>query len=168
MARLVVGTICTNTKTPFVQYVEAARLMKIQVDGKDHGRIVGKKGFTVSALDTLLHYAGRAESSSPISINLKDPETRYKGPPALFKPRTNWDKAMISDMIHAILMACFKAPGDFLLKGNQPAQAHLDIALEKYLQTPLSDPPFDEAVSTIVHAAGMARGVSITTSFTWK
>lgn len=170
LLRAIIACIGRKTTEPVIQWNEDAAAFSIQVSAHDQGRFVGKKGIVIWALKSIFWYAGLAQITRTVDINLLEPENPDKDRRAVpFRPNAKWDKARITAMIENILSACFNGSiTGWSMTEPDHAEAEVSIHLNKYLHTPCSDPDFAEAINVLVHAAGMADGCSITTKVSWQ
>ncbi len=169
LLRIIIASICRKTKTPKIELNESIHTFTVQVSSEDQGRAVGKKGLCFWAMNTILWYAGFAQNARPALMKLIEPSNgRSSSPPIPFKANANWDRKIIGDLIEAIMLTCFKTPGVWVIEDTGDGEATANVRIEKYLQTSTCDPSFEEALGIVLHAAGMAGGVAITTEVKWE
>lgn len=168
LLRAIVSCICRRTKSPQIEWDEERERWEITVAAADQGRMIGKKGITIWAVETFLWYAGLAHGITPEQVILITQKGTYpsKSP---FKLNPKWDRKAIGALVDAISSACLKKSIPWVLTdGEEAGEAVLSVELEKYLQTAMSNPSFAEALEVIVHAASMADGASVKVEVLWK
>jgi predicted RNA-binding protein YlqC (UPF0109 family) len=161
--RTIIAAIAKHTPEPKIVHLDKEYTFQIQVDGRDQGRIVGKGGAHIWAIQTLFWYAGFAQVRQGYSIRLLEPVTPYRGGPSPFRFTATWDRKIIQGLIDAILETCIPSHGSCELKEETKTSAVCTLKIEKYLQTPTDNPSLAEAISVVLKAAGMSQGVSIQT-----
>ena len=169
LLRSIVSCIGRKTTDPVLTWDESASCFHIQVNAQDQGRFIGKKGVVIWALKTIFWYAGLAQITRTVDIDLlepKNPDGERRATP--FKPNLQWDDKQVRNMIKEILETCFKETPRYTLENSKPAEAEVEIKLNPYLKTPCSDPDIAEAIKVIIHAAGMADGCAIKTEVAWE
>ena len=172
MLRTIMEAICKHPAALRIHHDEANAHITMQVDGRDQGRAVGKQGRTITAIGALLWYAGMVSTFSrrPITIELLQPTANVgKAAFGMFQAKKDWDREKIGNLVDVILSTCFGfARGAWVTEDTGRAAATIQIDCDKYLHTASQDPSFEEAITTIVHAAGMACGVMLDTKVEWK
>ena len=169
LLRSIIACVGRKTTDPLIQWNEETATFTIQVNARDQGRFIGKAGIVIWALKSIFWYAGLAQIMKTVDINLlepKDPSSDQRAAP--FKPNASWNRSKFTTMLERLLQTCFneQAP-DWHLETSEPAKALVTIEINKYLRTPCSDPDLEEAIRTLVHAAGMADGCAIKTEASW-
>lgn len=167
LLREIVTVLCRNTKEPTVYHSYDDGAIIIHVSTCDHGRVVGKKGIVIWALSTIAWYADMAAARHTVPVKLVEPIESNKPLIFPFKPLADWDSALISKMTNDILVACLKDKGSWVLEKIGDGEAIMHIKLDAYLHTACSDPDFEEAISVIIRAAGMANGCVIRVQCVW-
>jgi len=169
LLRAIIACVGRKTTDPIINWDESAHCFHIQVNAQDQGRFIGKKGVVIWALKAIFWYAGLAQITHTVDIDLlepKDPDGERRATP--FKPNLNWDTAEIETMLNEILETCFKESPRYAIGKPEPAEAAISIILNPYLKTPCSDPDLAGAIKVVVHAAGMADGCAIKTEILWQ
>jgi predicted RNA-binding protein YlqC (UPF0109 family) len=170
LLRAIVEAICKRSKDPTIRWNEAGSIWLIQgLDDRDQGRLIGKGGMTFYALETCMWYAGLAHAKHPEPVKLiSQPRSAVAPPKSPFKPNPKWNRKAIGKLVDTITTACLKMTVPWSMEESGENEAVISIQLEKYLQTPMSDPDFALSLETLIHASGMSDGASITVSIIWK
>lgn len=168
LLRAIIACVGRKTAEPVITWDDTAHCFHVQVNPQDQGRFIGKKGVVIWALKTVFWYAGMAQVTRSVDIDLLEPKDPNDRRPTPFKPNLNWNTSKIETMLNAILSVCLNEPPRYTIEKPEPAEAMITILLNKYLQTPCSDPDLAEALKVLVHAAGMADGCSIKTEVFWQ
>lgn len=140
----------------------------LRVDPRDQGRVVGKQGQAIWAIQTIFWYAGYTQAMHPWGIKLLEPEAPCKGLSSPFKFTAKWDREKIQKMLATIQEVCLPLHSSFRLEETDDTSATVFFQIDAYLQTPMLEPNFAEAVRIIVRAAGMVQGVSLKTEIIFK
>lgn len=168
--RSIIACLARNTREPKIQWHEDFSFT-IQVDGHDQGRMVGKQGIILWAINTVFWYAGMAQLTHTVKIELLNPENPMPGlGPSPYRLNPNWNRKLVTNMVESILSTAFKGTclARYELHESAPAKANLIVIMEKYLQTPCSNPDIGEAIEKLVYAGGMVDGGSIKTQIRWE
>ncbi len=170
LIRAIVGAICKRSKDPTIRWSDAGSIWLIQgLDDRDQGRLIGKGGATFYALETALWYAGLAHAKRPEPVKLITTQKSASAPPkGPFKPNPKWDRKAPGRLVDTITKACLKKTVPWSLEEQGEADALMSICLEKYLQTPMSEPDFETALKTLIHSSAMSDGANVTASVLWK
>lgn len=169
---LMLKNVCQTTKEPDVVYRESAQQFIAKVMPEDQGRCVGKKGINFWAMSTIIWWVGSAQMACPASIRLLEPqELPPQRPKPPFRPPMRWDQIdteSLGRLLDAILTSTFKAKQPWVIeRQNTVGSLEVSIRLPKYLQTPMNEPDYAEALSVYLHTVGMVRGLNIQTSVSW-
>lgn len=168
LLRKIIACLGPKTENPVVLWNEEDATFSIQVNARDQGRFIGKNGTAIWAIKSIFWYAGIAQIKRTVDIDLREPEEGDRRA-APFRPNPQWNKARIGDMIESILSSCFNGVSTQLaIQSVGPTSAVATVQLDKYLQTPCSDPDLAQALRTLIFAAGMADGCSIKTEIVWQ
>ena len=170
MLHAIIGGICRSTDKPRIEFDHEDNRFYIQVTDEDQGRAIGKKGKTIWAITTLVWYAGVSNCKQLIGIVLDDPvDTGKVKPSVAFKANRNWDRKIITNLTEIILSTVMKERVvPWAMEERGLTDAIVRVQMDRYLQTPMIDPSFEEAFTTVIHSCGMAGGASINTEFEWK
>jgi hypothetical protein len=170
LLRTIVGAICKRSKDHTIRYSEAGSTWVIMnLDERDQGRLIGKGGATFYALETCMWYAGLAHAKRPEPVKLiSQPRSDRTPPKSPFKPNPKWNRKAIGKLVDTITTACLKKTVPWVMEEQGESDAVISIQLEKYLQTPISDPDFKLALETLVHSAAMSDGANVTANISWK
>lgn len=168
LLRSILSSICRKTPSMEVIWSERNAMFMVRVGAADQGRIIGKKGKTFWSVATMLWWAGMSQGSGPATFKILDP-IGPKAPeirqPFLLNPK--WNRARISDLLNSIANTILKTQGNWSMIDMGPGEAKVEFRVEKYLSTAMSDPSFEEALKTVIHAAGMSDGAVIETEVLW-
>lgn len=159
----IVLSIARNTKEIGIEHFPNEAIMEFSVDPRDQGRIVGKKGCVIWAIQVLMWYAGMTQLGFSYKVKLLEPEAPIKGHSSPFRFNPKWDRAKIIGCAKAIIEACMPKHAGCSIEETDETSAVIKLQIEKYLQTPIGDPPFVEAFETVMRAAGMSNGATIKT-----
>lgn len=166
MLREILASICKFTKEPRIEFSQETQRFTVEVDSRDQGRVIGRKGINYWAINALMHYAGLTSYGYVVGVSVLEPRVRSKVIENPFKPSLTWDESKIRGLVRTILDACFNQHAkDFEISNTGYAEALVTVFGEVYL--PHDDPNFAEAIDTIVHAAGMGLGVRLKTQMIW-
>lgn len=171
MLKAIVSAICRKTRTPKIQWASIELMYALQVDGEDHGRMVGKKGLVYWAISTLLWYAGLAQITHVVSFKLHEPETSQKDRKNLpFELNPNWDKEPIRKLLEAICVVCLKGSDNasWVIEDGEDGEATVRFRIQEYLKQPMTEPNFEKALGIVIKQAGLAGGAAIETEVSWN
>ncbi len=168
LLRAIIACLGRNTNVPEITWEPANFQFVVAVDPRDQGRFVGKNGANHWAINALFWYAGLAQIQHIVRIELLSPEEPVRLGPRPFQKNPEWDQTRLKAMVFEILHSCFKTEPKFHIELSQVGRATVKISLDKYLQTPLLDPDFSKAVSTIIYCGGKVDGCSIETVIAWE
>lgn len=162
----IVLAIAKHTPDPDISVLDDRSGLSFRVNGKDQGRLVGKKGSVIWSIQTIFWFAGLAQLGWSYTIKLLEPETpkpNQPSPPFKFNPK--WDRKKINNLFNNILEICL--PGHYTFSFTEPDEtsATFNINLPEYLKMQLEEPSFKEAIENVVRAAGMSNGVAVKTQF---
>lgn len=164
----IVKAICRKTEKPRVVWSPDIDRIIIEVNPSDQGRIIGKGGVTFWAMEVLLWFVSLAHATKLRHVELiKHPNNRPGGKP--FTINANWDRQVIGELIDAISNCCIRGRMKWWIEeGTKPGDATIFIEIEKNLERAMTDPSFEEAAGTIIHAAGLSDGATLATKVIWK
>ena len=168
LLRSVVSMVGRKTDKPEIELTQEPPEFKLRVNPIDQGRFIGKNGIVIYSIQSIFWWAGAAQTGRPYGVKLlpNDGVARAAMP---FRPNKNWDRKKLRDFIELVLTVCFKNQfPPWALTDAGDVEAILSIQLEKYLKTSMNEPNFEEAISTLIHSAGMSEGVKIKVGVTWK
>jgi predicted RNA-binding protein YlqC (UPF0109 family) len=169
LLRTIVDTIGKKTPLPMIEHIEKEALFRLQIDGQDVGRFVGKDGLHIWSIQTLFWYAGLAQVGYSYSIKLLEPEVSFKNRgPVPFRFNPDWDREKIKNLISKIILSCVPGHASYTFQEESETSAVAKLKITKYLQRNMEDPSFVEAFSTVLRAAGMSQCVSIKTEATFE
>lgn len=174
--RTIVTGICREPDSIRLEFLDGTFFLNVH--STDYGRCVGKQGSCIWALNTIMWYAGIAKLRQKLLVKLVGDNSESGRVLLPFKAKKNWNKGPIVAMLETALTNCFNSDAmgsgvvlaypAFIIETTVKGRAVVMVRLDAYLKTPMSEPSFSEALSTLVHAAGMVQGVSIDTTFDWK
>lgn len=162
----IVASLSLHTKQPDISLEtgNSHYTMSFRVDPRDQGRLVGKKGTVIWAIQTLFWYAGLTLAQHPCQIKLLEPENPQRDlPPQPFRFNKKWDRNKIKDLVSIIISSTLPQHATAFVTEIDDTTAKVVTKVEAYLKTPISEPSFLDAFDTILHAAGMRHGAKITT-----
>lgn len=163
----IVSSIAQNTQTPDIDHFPNEAIIQFAVDPRDQGRIVGKKGCTIWAIQVLMWYAGLTQLQCAYKIKLLDPEAPCKGHSRPFRFNKKYDRDKIINLAEAIVETCIPKHATVYFQELDETTMMTSLKIEKYLQTPITDPSFVEAFESVMRAAGMSNGATIKTEATF-
>jgi predicted RNA-binding protein YlqC (UPF0109 family) len=163
LLKTITESIGRSSSPPVIRHFPDEAKLQFSVDPADQGRIVGKKGCVIWAIQVIMWYAGMAQLTCEYQVELLEPEAPYKGLSRPFRWDPKWNRSKIMSLATAVSETCLKDHANLDMKDTGETSATIFLKINKYLQCPLLDPPFCEAFQTIVHAAGMSNGVDIKT-----
>lgn len=169
MLRNQLGLICKKTDSPVIVWDEYRSVYTIQVKGEDQGRVIGKNGKVVWALDFLVRHSSSFLLNRTAAIEVLEPEVRVaRKTNAPFKPNDKWDDKKFGKMVEATLSNLFEEDTAHhqITKDGSEGDVHLE--LEAYQYDRLEGQEFEDSLTTIIHAAGMAQGVKLDVKFSWN
>src|SRR6266404_6249238 len=166
----IVANIGRKTPGPEIDYIPHMAVLTLRVNPHDQGRFVGKKGIVIWAINTILWYAGIANFGYTIGVKLLEPNGDGQDRRAMpFRPDPNWDRKKLGLLVDAITQNCFHTLiCPWVIEDTGEAEATVNLQLEKYLKMQCEEPNLAEAISKVIHAAGMAQGANIKTNISWK
>lgn len=167
LLRTIVSAFSRRTKDPVITFTPPNQY-SLQVHADDHGRLVGKNGIVVWALKTLVWYAGVANHGQPCSLELCEPFGQKSSTQIPYKPKTEVDKAKWGGFLDVLISTCTGREKSAWAILEEEGRHIMTIRLDKYLKIPtLTESPIDEAIQTVVHAAGKADGISMDVKVEW-
>ncbi len=159
----IVLSLSRHTPEPDIQHVYD-RAMSLRVDPRDQGRLVGKKGSVIWAIQTLFWYSGLTLAQHPCQIRLLEPENPQRNLPSPpIKLHKKWNRGKIKYLIESIISSTMPKHARAFVTEIDDTEAKVVLEVEAYLKLPISEPSFLDAFDTIIHAAGMLSGAKITT-----
>jgi predicted RNA-binding protein YlqC (UPF0109 family) len=165
----IVLAIGRRTKVPEIEHYPNEALFTLQVDPHDQGRIIGKLGRTIWAIQTIFWYAGLTQFGWSYSVKLLEPDNPIKERrPAPFKFDPKWNRKKIGNLIDRILETCLRSYCSWSLLETGEASMTVNLKMMKYLRINLTDPAFADAFETVLRVAGFSNGVKIVTEVTWE
>lgn len=170
LLRLIVEVICRNTKEPVIRYIPELGEFTVKVHPRDQGRMIGKGGGTIGAINAIFWYAGAVSPlRRTIGINLQDVDKNGEDcRPVPFVPDKNWDRRKIGRMIDAIVEACItERCGAWVIEEREEFSLVI-IRITKYLEQGYQSPSLPSALGIVIRAAGMAQGVNLQTEIEWR
>lgn len=168
MLRAIISALCKFTPNPSIGFSQERQAFIVQVDGRDQGRIIGRKGINFWAINALMWYAGTVTYRYPVRVEVLEPRQRSQTPEMPFKPDPNWSTARIHKLVHIIVTACFGTTHhgwEVTKDPNDLSDGTVTIHGEQYL--PHAEPDIAEALSVILRAAGMLLGAKLTVKVQW-
>lgn len=167
----IVLSLSRYTDKPDIQYAysNTTHTMSLRVDPRDQGRLVGKKGSVIWAIQTLFWYSGLTLAKHPCQIKLLEPETTQRNLPSPpIRYHKKWDRSKIKALMDCIILSCMPMHATASLTEIDDTEAKVTLQVEAYLKTPISEPSFLDAFDTILHSAGIISGAKITTEAIFK
>lgn len=172
LLRKIVEAICLKTPTPLVRYIQSEAKFEVQVNAEDQGRCVGKLGKNICAISTIMWFAGLSLMRQPVTIHLLDAIGTGFRAAIPFKANSKWDRKSVGQLIDTILNCIF---GDAThawvidsINEKSTGRSVVLIRLDPYLQMQCEDPDLVDALSRVIHAAGMAAGALLNVEVEWK
>lgn len=159
----IVKSIARNTTNPGIEHFPNEAIFILSVDPRDQGRIVGKKGCTIWAIQSIMWFAGMAQLGWSYKVKLLDPEAPIKGHARPFRFDPKWDRTKIQGLAAAIVETCLPKHAEYRFEETDETSALIRLNIQKYLKPALSDPSFEEAFESVMRAAGMSNGATIKT-----
>lgn len=160
----IVSSIARKTPKPEIEHYPNRALFTLSVDPHDQGRFIGKLGATIWAIQSLFWYAGLTVCGYSYSIDLLEPVNplpNRKPVPIKFNPK--WDRKKIDHLISTVIGSTLRSYAAYSLLETSETSMTINLTIEKYLATPVADPNFVDAFSTVMRVAGMSNGVNIKT-----
>lgn len=167
MLQSILRAICRKTPDPKIVMDPERDLWLVEVEGRDKGRAIGKNGKTAWALTALAWYAGYAHAQIPCRVQIAGVAPKTPGS-APFKINPDWDRKIIGSMLDTILEVCLKRKIPWVIKDTGPGEACVTVEMDRYLQLPMSDPDWSEALSIAIHSGGMSDGADLKTHVEWR
>jgi predicted RNA-binding protein YlqC (UPF0109 family) len=166
MLRAILASLCKYTPEPLIEFSQERQSFIIQVDGRDQGRIIGKKGTNIWALNALMWYAGTASYRYPLKLEVLEPVFRQRPPDMPYQPNPSWDIEAIKDLVRTIVEGCFGHVhhGFEVIKHRELG----DVTIKGETYLPHLDPDIGEALKVIIRAAGLAIGANLTVYVHWE
>jgi predicted RNA-binding protein YlqC (UPF0109 family) len=154
--------ITPGSKNPLVRYDETSNVVVAQVDVKDQGRVIGKKGVTVASIAVLVWYQGVFRTHDPVAFRLLEPEKGDVFPSIPFVPKTNVDK----DAIVGIIQTIFEEVGigEVKLRFFDTAGV-VKISVSMHSKKRFSDPDFWQAAKNFIQSASKFHGGMVEPEF---
>jgi predicted RNA-binding protein YlqC (UPF0109 family) len=166
---VILRNVCVNTPKPLIELNDFQ--LEVRVNGsKDHGRCIGKKGYTHWAISSVMWWVGSAQIARPVTVKLLDP-IPSNTPEVPFKPKTSWSGVslhLIQELVEEVTFATFKTKIPWVIEKQEPGVATIRVRLPKYLQTPMSEPNYAEALTAIIRSAGLSHCLNFSTVVTWE
>ena len=158
----IVSSIGQNTPKPDIEHFPNQAAFTLAVNPKDQGRMIGSKGSTVWAIQTIFYFAGLAQCGYSYTIKLLEPDSPEKDhKPFRFNPK--WDRSRIKNLLDTIIDIVLPKHASYTLTEVDDTTAVVSLTITKYLNINLQDPNFAEAFASVVKASGMSNGVNIKT-----
>jgi predicted RNA-binding protein YlqC (UPF0109 family) len=163
--RTILEHLCKFTPDPSIRFAD--RTFVVQVDGRDQGRVIGRKGLNFWALNTAMWYAGLCAHGYPIRVQVLEPKERSRSPEMPFKPDPNWKQDKLDPLIKTLMTGCFGGyhHGFTVEHYENVCDGKVVIKGETYM--PHTEPNIAEALSIIIRAAGMGIGALLTVEVLW-
>ena len=167
MTTAIVCAICRKTESPeFAYTIDDEPFMRINgIHPEDEGRIIGKRGATFWALTVAHKDACDALGLAQVRIRPIDPRPNKTASVVAFRPRDEWDKKPVMDMIGSILATCLPGKASWGLDEHHGVVVR--IRIDKSLEKACADPSIAEMLDVLIHCAGKSCGASIKTEVTW-
>lgn len=166
--RGIVRILCHRNPNPSVFYEPAMSRIHVALqDGRDQGRIIGKKGAVIEAIGVAVHHAARIRGFT-CGVRLEDPESENRHPPMPFKADKNWDRTRLKSFIGSVLEASFLEDVKCIITETGPSGAVVEITAPKNLKEAYSYPDIMKAINQLIYSAGSALGVTAETSIKWE
>lgn len=155
-----VATIAHSTKKPLIGWDEESHQFTIQVDPNDQGRMIGKSGVTVSAINVVMWHAGLQQIGHAVGIRLLEPDSQKKEFVSVpFMPKDDLDISALKHLVTNLLDTTLgKASYTYEFTANirEPITAH--ICIKKALEAKIADPDLITALKVVIKTAGRACG----------
>ena len=157
----ILAIIARGTKKPRIDLDTKTSELVIQVDQKDQGRVIGKSGVTIAALNVIAWYIGKHLVKKPVTIVLLEPVGREEAK-IPFMPKEELDEEELTDFIKNILFGIGCKTHSVAVKKDIK---HYDVvvSLPKVWEKVLQDPDFDTAFSSLIKTAGRFCGGNVET-----
>lgn len=166
MMEVIVLVLKRKTAAPEISHEDDD--ISLRVEGFDQGRFIGKKGRVIWAIQTLCWHAGTAHNGIPTAMHLLEPLTPSDRANYPFLPEPAWDRKLISRLVNTILAACLPDENPpYVIDEDDETRATVIVKIDPKHNDNLLEPSFEKALSTLLHAAGMALGASIQTEIRW-
>lgn len=167
---LEVITLCIarKTKNPEIEYIPEKALFTVRVDPHDQGKMIGKKGATIWAIQTMLWHAGMIYLNHTVGVQLLEPVKGADIRATPFRARSKWDRELVTALIDKILSGCFGENYSFILHEETQTCAKYIITLDAYLKMQVSEPSLEDALDRIIRSVGMSQGAYLNTQVIWK
>ena len=164
LLRSILAAITQFTPNPEIETHDAGFAVSVHPD--DQGRVVGRQGMTVWAINAVITYASLKHSGRQLVVRLLEPEVRGSGVKIPFRPNQAWDRSAIERLMNAFAL-CFDSM-TFELVESSPTQAMVvihPVGNEQEATQPHMN--VIEAMAVLTRAAGMARGVVLDMIAEW-
>jgi predicted RNA-binding protein YlqC (UPF0109 family) len=156
----IVFAIGQNTPHPEIEHFHNQAAFTLAVHPRDQGRMIGAKGATIWAIQTIFYFAGLAQCGYSYTVKLLEPDAPEKDrKPFRFNPK--WDRSRIRHLLDTIVDCVLPGHASYTLDELDDTTALVSLKIQKYLSMNLNDPNFAEAFANVVRASGMSSGVNI-------
>lgn len=155
--------IARNTKSPVIKWDGSS--ITLQVCRSDQGRMVGKSGANFWAAATAIFHA--SPESAPVRLRLLEPIDGKNGHAMPFKANPDWNRPIIHHLLDELTQKCCSTMGSWMIEERGAASARVTVSLPEKDKQRVLDPNLSEAIKILVHAAGMAGGVSLDVDVAW-
>jgi predicted RNA-binding protein YlqC (UPF0109 family) len=163
--------ITTGAGFPEVDFNPESSLVVAQVDAKDQGRVIGKKGITVSAVSILIWYHGLARLGEPVVFKLLEPETISTLPAMPFMPKERADIEMMQSFLKTVFRELNIKKWKFKFICS-PTAARTDTVVKVDFtnanKEKFADPDFFSALATLIRTVSKFHGAAIEPQFTFS
>jgi len=155
-----VRTIARSTKSPLIEWDKNCFLFSIQVEPNDQGRLIGKSGVTIGALNVIMWYAGIQHIGRATGIRLLEPNgQKHEAVSVPFMPKDELDIPALKNLVTTVLDSTIGNGNytvNFSANIREPITAH--VAIKKSLSKKFLDPDLVTALKNIIKTAGRACG----------
>jgi predicted RNA-binding protein YlqC (UPF0109 family) len=156
----VVATIAHSTKKPLIGWDEDSYQFTIQVDPNDQGRMIGKSGVTVSAINVVMWHAGLQQIGHAVGIRLLEPDSMKKEIVSVpFMPKDNLDLTVLKHLVVNLLDTTLGKSNytcAFTANIREPITAH--ICIKNAMEPKITDPDLITALKVVIKTAGRSCG----------
>jgi len=166
LLKLILMTIAQSTPVAKIEWDEEESQFVIQVAGIDQGRLVGKNGATISAINIMFWYAGLKRIQKTVGIRLLEPVTGHKGTAIPYMPKSKFDRERFGWCMDSIIEALVGDPNEWSMTGEDGMKHKVLIELAPETKDLTQDPDLTTALEVLTKTIGRSCGGSMDVTVT--
>lgn len=169
LVKELVAAIARSTALPLIEWDEKTNHFVVQISANDQGRMIGKSGVTIAAINVVMWYAGLLSIKKAVGIRLLEPRDQKREAVSVpFIPKDSLDLEELHRLASLIVKRTILGAHDITFASTHGQPTEVKIAVPKKSKAHVEDPDLVTALKAVLKTIGRACGgvVEVSVHFT--